>query len=77
MGRAASPPLTAENEVARCVCYYLCNAHCRQVQSLTDTQPPVRYIHAAPRDTDDSMYRASIASRDKSTPKSNLFAIAF
>ena len=32
-GRAASPSLTAENGLARCVCYYLCNAHCRRVQS--------------------------------------------
>jgi len=29
--RAASPPLTAENGLARCVC----NAHCRRIQSLS------------------------------------------
>jgi len=30
LGRAASPPLTAENGFAHCVCYYLCNAHCNE-----------------------------------------------
>jgi len=34
LGRAASPPLMTGNELARCVCY-LCNAHCRRVQSLS------------------------------------------
>jgi len=34
-GRATSPSLMAENGLARCVCYYLCNAYYRQVQSLS------------------------------------------
>jgi len=34
-GRVTSPSLTAENGLARCMCYYLCNAHCRRVQSLS------------------------------------------
>jgi len=29
------PPLTAENERDCSMCYYLCNAYCRQVKSLS------------------------------------------
>jgi len=34
-GRATSPPLKAQNALARCVCHYLYYAHCRRVQSLS------------------------------------------
>jgi len=69
LGRAASPPLTVENELARCVCYYLCNAHGRRVPIASR-----RYATATPhrRTRDDGVYCASIASRDKNTPNSNL-----
>jgi len=39
---------TAENGLSRCVCYYLCNAHCRRVQSLSRryaTSTPHRRTH--------------------------------
>ena len=35
LGRAALPPFTAENGLTCCVHYYLCDAHCRRVQSLS------------------------------------------
>jgi len=47
LGKAASPSLTVENGLARCVCYYLCHAHCRRVQS-----PTRRYATSTPPQTD-------------------------
>jgi len=35
LGRTALQPFTPENGLARFVCYYLCNAHCRRFQSLS------------------------------------------
>ena len=69
LGRAASPPFTAENGLARCVCCYLCNTHCKRVQSLSR-----RYATSTPHrlTQDDGIYRASIASRDENTPNSIL-----
>jgi len=43
LGRAVSPPLTAENGLACCVCYYL--------QMSPIIQPPVHYIHTTQADT--------------------------
>jgi len=69
LGRAASPPLTAENGLARCVCYYLCSGHRRRVQSLSH-----RYATSTQhrRTHDAGIHRTSIALRDKNTPNSNL-----
>jgi len=53
LGKSVSPPLMAENAFIYFVCYQLCNAHCRRVQSLscgyaTSTpqchMQPIRYI---------------------------------
>jgi len=63
--KAASQPLTAENELAHC----MCNAHCRQIQLLS-------HLHATStlhRQTDNNgIYRTSITSCYKNTPNSNL-----
>jgi len=69
LGRAALPPLTAENRLAHCMCYYLCSAHCRSVQSLSlqyAASTPYRWTH------DDDIYYTSIASCNKNTPNSHL-----
>jgi len=44
LARAASLPLTSENGLARCVCYYLCDVHCRRLQSLSR-----RYATSTPK----------------------------
>ena len=55
LGRDASPPLTAESGLARCMCQ-LCSAHCRWVQSLS-----CRYTTSTldRRTHDDGIQRAS------------------
>ena len=65
------PQLLEENGLTHCVCYYLRNAHCRRVQSLSclyATSTP----HIRTHDDGIRVYHTSIASRDKSTLNSNL-----
>jgi len=63
-GKSSIATLMTENGLTYCMCYYLCNAHCRQVQSLTFT------LHS--RTYDNGIYRTSIKLHDKNTPYSNL-----
>jgi len=73
LGRAASLPLTAENGLGRCVCYYLCNAHCRRVQSFSHRYATsTLHRHLGRHTTTAYIYRARLASRDKNSPNSNL-----
>ena len=69
LGRATSPPITAEIGLACCMCYYLCSAHCRQVKSLCcwyTTSTPHRRTH------NNGIYHASLVSHNKNTPNLNL-----
>ena len=47
LGSATLPSLTAANGLAHCVCYYLCNSHCRRVQSLSHRY--TLHPHRSPR----------------------------